>query len=284
MSPLSFKLNTGALIPAVGLGTYDIAPNEVTDVINTAFEAGYRHLDGAAIYGQEDAIGEALKQAKLPRSEYLSHDVEEALDKTLKDLQLDYLDLYLMHFPQSFQRGGDAVPKDADGNILMADIDFCDTWRAMEALVKKGKVKAIGVSNFTIEDLQRLIKETATVPAVNQFEAHPYYPRSELVKFCQDNGIHVTAYRSFGFLKEPRLLDDPTIREVSERNQKTPAQTLLSWAIQHGASVVPKSSNPKRLNENIQVYTIPESDFAKLNQITIRHVYNLHPWMPAAYE
>jgi diketogulonate reductase-like aldo/keto reductase len=134
-----------------------------------------------------------------------------AFYQTLNDLRLDYLDLYLMHWPIAFKSGDDPFPTDTNGNIIIEDIDFCDTWHAMEKLLETGKVKVIGVSNFSIQHLERLLKTTRIIPAVNQIEMHPYYPQEKLRNYCKEKDIHITAYRSFGHADEPKLWNDPTV-------------------------------------------------------------------------
>ena len=194
----------------------------------------------------------------------------EACDKTLNDLQLSYLDLYLIHWP---------ITQDPDTNKNRIDIDqLKKTWKDMEALVECGKAKSIGVSNFTIGLLKEFLPSCKIKPAVNQVELHPYLPQQELVDFCKENGIVVTAYSPLGSRPgKDSLLEDPVIGNIAERIAKTPAQILISWAIQRGTVVIPKSSNSDRIKSNFDVFELSSDDFASINSLGVKKIRYVDP-------
>jgi len=200
----TFTLNTGAKIPAIGFGTWQDKDAQ-EPAVTIALKSGYSHIDTARIYGTEPAVGAAIKKSGVPRSDLFitsklwnnSHhpdDVEAALDASLKDLGTDYLDLYLMHWPSPFARSSEMFPKDSSGKTKTGDTDFVDTYKAMEKCFKSGKARAIGVSNFSRAELERLVKETSVVPAVHQIECHPYLQQAAFSDYHKEQGIHVTQY------------------------------------------------------------------------------------------
>ncbi|KAJ9479281.1 hypothetical protein VN97_g13171 [Penicillium thymicola] len=241
----TFKLSTGAEIPAIGLGTWqDEAAQEAAVLV--ALQAGYRHIDTARCYGTETAVGKAIKQSGVPRSEifvtsklwnnkHYPDDVEQALQMTLDDLGLEYLDLFLMHWPVAFKRGDDPFPSDKDGNLITDDIDYVDTYKAMEGLVKSGKAKAIGIANFSRKEVERLLANATIKPAVHQMELHPWLQQEEFHKFHQAQGIHVTQYSPFGNQNEiygsrekhGQLVNDKTLVEIGKKYGKTSNQVAL---------------------------------------------------------
>ncbi|KAI8055813.1 NADP-dependent oxidoreductase domain-containing protein [Syncephalis plumigaleata] len=278
----SFTLNTAALIPAIGLGTWQAGPGEVKAAVQHAIKTGYRHIDCSPIYKQEAEIGEALANCGVPRDQlhvtsklwntmHDPKDVPEALNKTLKDLSLDYLDLYLIHWPMAFKKDVD-MPFDDVTIEHIADIDFVDTWKAMEDLLNTGKVKAIGVSNFSITHLKRLLDNAKIVPAVNQVELHPYLPQDELIEFCQSKGIHVTAYSPLGSTGAP-LQSEQIITSIAEKHKCTPAQVLINWAVERNTSVIPKSANPGRIESNFKEVKLDQDDMKQIAQIKHRKRY-----------
>ncbi|KAJ9492314.1 hypothetical protein VN97_g931 [Penicillium thymicola] len=259
------KLNTGAEIPALGLGTWQSKPGEVERAVFHAIKVGYRHIDAALCYGNENEVGQGIKQAidagivkredlfvttKLWCSYHAR--VEEGLQQSLTDLGLDYVDLYLMHWPLAMNHKGNhnIFPKLADGSRdIVHSHSHVTTWKSMEKLVGTGKVKAIGVSNYSLQFLEELMPQATIVPAANQIENHPLLPQQEIVDFCNKAGIHITAYSPLGSTGSPLFTAEPIVA-VAEKRGVTPATVLLSWHIARGSSVLAKSVTPARIEAN----------------------------------
>ncbi|KAF2263227.1 Aldo/keto reductase [Lojkania enalia] len=278
------KLNTGASIPALGLGTWQSAPGEVKKAVVHAIEAGYRHIDCAFCYQNEDEVGEALQDV-ISRGVVKRDDlfitsklwctyhtrVEEGLQKSLDLLKLDYLDLYLMHWPVPMNPNGNhpLFPKLPDGS---RDIDFSTnhvkTWLRMEKLIQapSPKVKAIGVANYSKKYLEKLLAKATIVPAINQIENHPYLPQQEVVDFCKEKGIHITAYSPFGSTGSP-MFSEEGILEVAKKHSVGPGTVLLSYHLARNSSVLAKSVTPSRIDENRKLISLDSSDMEKLEGI-----------------
>lgn len=266
MRTLTFR--DGDTMPALGLGTWKSDPGVVADAVHEALRIGYRHVDCAAVYGNEAEVGDGLRRAEVPRDElwitsklWCTHhragDVRAAIEATLSDLQLDHLDLYLVHWPVALVPEPHS-PLEPGDLIPLSDVPLAETWGAMEALVDAGLTKHVGVSNYSLPKLDQHL-DARIVPEVDQVEMHPYLQQPDLVDFARSHDIHVTAYSPLGsgdrpdgmrHDDDPVLLRDPTIVEIADTLDVTPAQLLLAWALQRGTSAIPKSTNPKRLREN----------------------------------
>ena len=247
----NIRLNNGVEIPPFGFGVFQVPPEETEQAVRDALDAGYRHIDTAQMYQNEEGVGRALAESGLARDEVFlttklnndnhGHDAAlRALDGSLTKLGVDHVDLFLIHWPR---------PEDGR---------YVETWRALEKIVAEGKSRSIGVSNFTIEHLERLAAETGTVPAVNQIELHPRFPQDELRRYHADHGIATEAWSPIG--QGGDLLQDPTLGTLAERYGKTPAQVVLRWHVQLGNIVFPKSMRPERMRENIDVFDFELSD------------------------
>lgn len=286
------KLNTGANMPAIGLGTWKSNNGEVYHAIRWALKLGYNHFDCADIYGNQEEIGQAFSDAfkednlkredifvtsKLWNNAHNPQDVLPALKQTLNELKLDYLDLWLMHWPVA-QKKGTLVPTNDDDMISLQELPLSLTYKEMEKAQKDGLVKAIGVSNFGKNNLQHIIDECEIIPAVNQIELHPYLQQKELIEFCKKNMITITAYSPLGsgkHLNEPNVLEDKIIKEIAQKLNITPAQVILSWHINQEIAVIPKSVHESRLRENIAALNIllDNDDIKKISSLNKNHRY-----------
>ncbi|HDJ3268879.1 TPA: aldo/keto reductase [Staphylococcus aureus] len=237
-------LNNGYPMPSVGLGVYKISDEDMTKVVNAAIDAGYRAFDTAYFYDNEASLGRALKDNGVDReylfittklwNDYQGYEKTfEYFNKSIENLQTNYLDLFLIHWPC-----------EADGLFL-------ETYKAMEELYEQGKVKAIGVCNFNVHHLEKLMAQSSIKPMVNQIEVHPYFNQQELQEFCDRHDIKVTAWMPL--MRNRGLLDDPVIVKIAEKYHKTPAQVVLRWHLAHNRIIIPKSQTPKRIQENIDI-------------------------------
>ncbi|XP_063231581.1 1,5-anhydro-D-fructose reductase-like [Bacillus rossius redtenbacheri] len=296
------KFWNGKQMPIIGLGTWQASDEEISVAVDAALEAGYRHIDTAYVYENEAAIGKALKKwfdsgrikreelfivTKLPMTGFQPEKVEKYLNKSLAALQLSYVDLYLIHFPCGLvDKEGNLFPVDEAGNLLIdPTTDHVALWKAMEAQVDAGKAHSIGLSNFNARQIERVVKAARIPPANLQVELHVYFQQRELVDFCKALDITVCAYAPIGspglsqFMDKiggdksslPSLspLSDPVVKEIAQKHKKTTAQILLQHIMLRGIAVIPKSANPERIKQNIEVFdfTLDEEDVKRLDSL-----------------
>jgi len=277
-------------IPALGFGT--LIPDAAVTLSATrdALEAGFRHFDCAERYLNEREVGEALQAGlaaggikredifvttKLWNTNHRPERVEPAFEASLGRLRLNYLDLYLIHTPFAFQPGDEYDPRDQNGDVLYdRDVTLLDTWRAMESLVDRGRCRAIGLSDITLNVLLPLYESARIKPAVVQVEAHPYLPETELLEFCREKGIVLLAFAPLGHGMKPGLLGDPVISALAARVGKTPVQVLLAWAVQRGTALLTTPKSAERARENFNISALPEDAFDEINRIQTRQRLN----------
>jgi 2,5-diketo-D-gluconate reductase A len=248
----AIELNDGNSIPQLGFGVFQIPPEETAEAVERALAVGYRHIDTAEMYGNEREVGEGIRSAGVDRADvYVTSklnngyhepaDARRAFDRTLSELGFDHVDLFLIHWP---------LPTLYDG-------DFVSTWKVLEEFKADGRARSIGVSNFQVEHLQRLIDEADVVPAVNQIELHPYFQNREVAEFCDANGIAVEAWSP---IAQGDVLGDETVGGIAQAVDRTPAQVVLRWHIQKGYIVFPKSTTPQRIEENFRLFDFELDD------------------------
>jgi D-xylose reductase len=305
----SLTLATGDALPAVGLGLWKVPRPSSAELVQKAIHAGYRHLDCACDYGNEFEVGQGIRSAlaagacarnelwitsKLWNTYHAREHVRPALERSLRDLKLDYLDLYLIHFPIAQEFVPFEVryppewffdPKSADPRICFARVPLHETWAAMEDLVTAGLVRNIGVCNYGTALLRDLFSYARIRPAVLQVELHPYLAQEKLVRFCHENGIAVTGFSPLGALSYLSLgmagpgdsvLQQPVVREAANRHCKTPAQIVLRWAVQRGTAVVVKTGRPERLTENLALFDfeLAPDEMAAISALNCNHRFN----------
>jgi 2,5-diketo-D-gluconate reductase A len=256
----TITLNNGVEIPQLGFGVYQVKPEETAQAVQAALEIGYRHIDTAEMYGNEKGVGEGIRNSGVPREEvfvtsklnngfHAHDDALKAFDQSLADLGFDHLDLFLVHWP-----------------LPGIDVDYVETWKAMEEIYHSGRAKAVGVSNFNAHHLRKLFSETQVRPAVNQIEVHPYLAQDELRAFDADHEIATEAWSP---IAQGKVLDDPTIVRVAERTGRTPAQVTLRWHVQRGDIVFPKSVTRSRIEENFSLFDfeLTEDDMREITAL-----------------
>jgi 2,5-diketo-D-gluconate reductase A len=255
----AIELNSGARIPQLGFGVFQIPPKETAEAVKTALDIGYRHIDTAEMYGNEKEVGQGVRDAGLDRADvyvtsklnngfHQPDDARRAFDGTLSALETDYVDLFLIHWP---------LPTLYDG-------DFVSTWNVLEEFAADGRARSIGVSNFQVEHLERLAKESNIVPAVNQIEVHPYFTNDAVRAYGNEHGIATEAWSP---IAQGKVLGDPVIKKTAAAIGKSPAQVVLRWHIQRGDIVFPKSVTPERMKENFALFDF-ELDGSDMDAIT----------------
>ncbi|CAK0784459.1 hypothetical protein CVIRNUC_007663 [Coccomyxa viridis] len=276
------KLNNGLFFPLLGLGTWKADKGDAGRIVSNALKAGYRHLDFAMMYGNQAEIGQAMTEvfkegkvkredvwmtSKLDNSHHAGPDVEKAARQVLKELQQDYLDLFLVHWP---------LVSGCKGDTLQPPIK--ETWQAMEKLVDQGLVRSIGISNFSVKKIKDILTYARIKPAVHQIEVHPVWTNQYNIDYCMKEGIHVTAYSPLGspdsaeMMKrqdKQSVMDNPTVKEVASKHKKAAAEVLLAWGLKHDTSVIPKTTKVKNLKSNLEVlkFELPSEDYKALCQI-----------------
>ena len=296
MKHLTFKNNDK--MPALGLGTWKSAKGEVYEVVRKAIEIGYRHFDCASFYGNEAEIGNAISDAikngdviredlwitsKLWNNRHKKDDIQPAFEITLKDLTLDYLDLYLIHWPVVLQNQASYAQQSSD-LISLSEIPLTQTWQGLIDLKEKGLTKHIGVSNFSIKKVNQITEESGIAPEVLQIELHPFLQQQKILNFAQEKGIFLTGYCPLGSAdrpavrileNEPKLFQQQVILDIAKDKDISPAQVILAWAVNRGTSVIPKSVNPERLKQNLEAADIELStqEMTKMNSLDLHYRY-----------
>ncbi|XP_071085037.1 aldo-keto reductase family 1 member B1-like [Haliotis cracherodii] len=293
MAAQSLTLNNGQKMPLVGIGSWQVnSADECKDTIRAALDAGYRHIDTAYAYQNEAFIGEVLqeyfKAGKLKREDIFIttklwvtyHETDRVplcIAESLKNLQLDYVDMYLIHVPASMRETGKGklFPLDENNKPAFSEVQLVDTWKGMEQVAREGKAKSIGVSNFNMQQIEMICKTATIKPATNQVECHLYLQQTKLFKFLKERGITLTAYSPFGSPARPahlqvegapKVLEDPVAKDLAAKYKRSVGQIHLRYLVQRGIIVIPKSSNPERIRENLQVldFKLSDSDMSKL--------------------
>jgi alcohol dehydrogenase (NADP+) len=277
-------------MPVLGFGTLIPGADATMNATRDALEAGFRHFDCAERYRNERAVGEALQEGlaaggvaredlfvttKLWNTNHRPERVAPAFEASMDRLELNYLDLYLIHTPFAFQPGDDQDPRDQNGNVIYDHgVTLLDTWRAMESLVDSGRCRAIGLSDISLDGLLPLYEAARTKPAVVQVEAHPHLPETKLLEFCKAKGIVVLAFAPLGHGMRPGPIDDPVITAIAARVGKTPAQVLLAWAAQRGTALLTTPKTAARAQENFDISALPEDAFEEISRIQTRQRFN----------
>jgi alcohol dehydrogenase (NADP+) len=285
-----FPMNNGQDIPALGFGTLIPDLRSTLRATRTALEAGFRQFDCSERYRNEEAVGEAiqsvLREGRLQREDlfvatklwnnnHRPERVKPAFEASLKRLQLDYVDLYLIHTPFAFRPGEDQDPRDGNGKTIYDDgVTLAETWTAMERLVDEGRCRAIGLSDVGVPHVAEILRSARIRPAVVQVESHPYLPQNDLLEACKQNEIVFLAFAVLGHSFEPKLLEDAVIKKVAAETGKSPAQTCIAWALQRGTAILTTSTNTDHIRESLDVSPLPQSAMEAIGGITTRYRFN----------
>jgi diketogulonate reductase-like aldo/keto reductase len=278
-------------IPAVGFGTLIPDPLATRQATTTALEVGFRHLDCAERYRNEDAVGDAMQAAfatgtvrredvfvttKLWNTNHRPERVRPAIEASLRRLRVDDVDCYLIHTPFAFQPGDEQDPRDEHGQVIYdRGVTLIETWQALERLVDEGHCRAIGLSDVTLDRVREIVAVARIKPAVVQVESHPYLPEWELLEFCREHGIVLLAFAALGHGMSPNVLDDPVITRIAERLDKTPAQVALAWAVQRGSAFLTTSTKRRNIEANFDISTLPEHAMREIREgITVNIRFN----------
>ena len=278
-------------IPAVGFGTLIPDPLATRQATKAALEVGFRHLDCAERYRNEEAVGDAIQDAvkagtlrredlfvttKLWNTNHRPERVKPAFDASRRRLQLDDIDCYIIHTPFAFQPGDEQDPRDEHGRVIYdSGVTLAETWQALERLVDDGHCKSIGLSDITLEKLREIVAVARIKPAMVQVESHPYLPEWELLDFCREQGIVLQAFAALGHAMKPSVVEDPVITDIAQRVHKTPAQVALAWAVQRGTAFLTTSTKPRRIQENFDISALPEDAMQEIRErITVNVRFN----------